>query len=397
MISLYHTLEENGRVPAHVVVMTNFIPPHGLPVYRELARRVEKLTLLLSTPMESNRDWEVDWTGLNVQVQRTWTFRRPWRHPHGFRDSLEVHVPRDTLRKLKELSPDVVISSELGARSLLAVLHGRRNRDVGIVLSCSISEYTEKGRGRFRDWLRRWLLRQTHAVAVNGHSGQKYLEQLGVAPSMMYRVPYTPVPDALNWGTTERDASAARRLLYVGQLIERKGIMPFARSLADWAARNPEQRVDWDVVGDGPLYGNLQAHAFPDNVSLRLLGAMPFQQIAAQYGKAGILVFPTLADEWGLVVNEAMTAGLPVLGSHYSQAVTGLCSEGETGWLFRPNVPAEIEAALDRCFLTPEEKLQEMRDNARSRVRSITPASVADSLTEVVRVALQHRETDSES
>ena len=53
--------------------------------------------------------------------------------------------------------------------------------------------------------------------------------------------------------------------------------------------------------------------------------------------KVGVLVFPTLADEWGLVVNEALAAGVPVLGSLYSQAVEELVRDGENGWTFRPD------------------------------------------------------------
>lgn len=387
-------LDDDSRLAAHVVLLTNFVPPHCLPVYRELAGLVRKLTVLVSTPMESHRDWKVDWTGLDVRVQRTWTVRLPWRHPHGFLDSLQVHIPHDTLSQLKRLSPDVVISLELGARSFFAALYGQKHRQVGIVWNCNVSEHTEQGRGRLRYWLRRWLLRQAHAVTVNGSSGQAYLEHLGASPGSLYRVPYTPVPAAIFQGDIQRPPSLARRLLYVGQLIERKGLMPFAAALADWAARNPQVSVDWDVVGTGPLQGKLKGFAFPENVRLQLLGALPFEEIAAQYGRAGVFVFPTLADEWGLVVNEAMLAGLPILGSIYSQAVTDLCTEGETGWMFRPDHPEETVRALELCFATPDEKLLAMRHAARQRVQDITPAVAARSLVGVARAAI-HRAAEN--
>lgn len=388
-IPAQHHVDDAPRLAAHVVLLTNFVPPHCLPVYCELARRVQKLTVLVSTPMESNRDWQVDWSGLNVHVQHTWTIRLPWRHPYGFQDSLQIHIPRDTLSKLAQLSPDIVISSELGVRSLLAALYCRRRRHVRMILSCGLSQHTELGRGRVRKWLRRWLVRQADYFAVNGCSGQQYLEELGVPSDRIRRVPYTPAPAALYWGPVERDPAFERRLLYVGQLIERKGIMPFAEVLANWAGRNPDQRIEWNLVGDGPLYGNLKELAFPHNVTIRLLGPLPFRGIADRYSQAGVLVLPTLADEWGLVVNEAMTAGLPVLGSVYSQAVTDLCTEGETGWLFRPDRPGEMYAALDRCFATAKDKLGEMRLKARDRVRAITPAVAADSLAELATIALR--------
>ena len=57
--------------------------------------------------------------------------------------------------------------------------------------------------------------------------------------------------------------------------------------------------------------------------------------MAEVYAKASLFAFPTLADEWGVVVNEAMAAGLPVLGSIYSQAVEELVEDGVSGWVFR--------------------------------------------------------------
>ena len=63
-------------------------------------------------------------------------------------------------------------------------------------------------------------------------------------------------------------------------------------------------------------------------------------------------------DEWGVVVNEAMSAGLPVMGSIYSQAAVELVSDGANGWLFDPRSEQNVYATLDRALSTPTEELQ---------------------------------------
>ena len=78
------------------------------------------------------------------------------------------------------------------------------------------------------------------------------------------------------------------------------------------------------IVGSGGLSSKIEQLCAPDNLDITLLGPQPYDQLQKIYQKAGVLVFPTLADEWGIVVNEALFAGLPVLGSIYSQAVEGL-------------------------------------------------------------------------
>ena len=126
----------------------------------------------------------------------------------------------------------------------------------------------------------------------------------------------------------------------------------------------------------------------PENLKLRLLGEHPFAALVECYAQAGILVFPTLSDEWGLVMNEALAAGLPVLGSVYSQAVDELCVEGETGWRFRPDQPDEMEAAIDRALNTPHETLEQMRRIGRQRVEKLTPGYGAETFLAVISAAL---------
>lgn len=374
-------------LPASVVLLTNFIPPHQRPLFIELSRRVKKLTILISTPMEPDRHWEADFGPLDVRVLQTWTVRRPWRHPAGFADRLHVHVPLNTLGALGELRPDVVLSSALGFATLGAAIY-KRLRGVPLLVWVGLSEHTERGRGRARHWLRRRLARSIDQILVNGRSGERYLRTLGFADSRISHVPYTTEPDLWDQCPVTRDAAAAHRLLFVGQLNERKGITPFVERLARWAAEHPERRIEFSIIGSGPLRERLEAIETPGNLSLELLGERNFQQIAAEYARCGILAFPTLADEWGMVVNEALASGLPVLGSVYSQAAEELCVEGETGWLFQPDAPGDMERALERALCTSVERLNEMRVAARARAAQITPQDSAERMVEAMSTAL---------
>ena len=66
------------------------------------------------------------------------------------------------------------------------------------------------------------------------------------------------------------------------------------------------------------------------------------------YAKASLFAFPTLGRNGGVVVNEAMAVGLPVLGSIYSQAVA-VVEDGASGRVFRPMNREEVDAVLDRA------------------------------------------------
>ncbi len=340
---------ETGPVPAHVVSLTNCLTPYSVHTYTALAKRVKKLTILISTPMESNRNWELEANDLDVRVQRTTTFRRPWRHDAGFTDTVHIHMPRDTIGLLRQLRPDVVISGEFGVRSLLSAVYSTRVRRTPLILEARLSEHTEKGRGWSRLMLRKWLLKQATCVIVNGESGRRYLSGLGFDSERVFDVPYSHPPSVFDRCQVERSRENAHRLLYVGQLIERKGVLPFVAAVDRWAEKHPERAIELDVVGSGPQEGQLRAMRHPQNFTVRIVGEWPYNKLAELYATAGILALPTLADEWAMVVNEAMAAGVPVLGSLYSMAVEELCRDGENGWTFRPDVAAERDSAIDRA------------------------------------------------
>lgn len=382
-----------ARIGARVVLLMNFITPHTRDVLVELSRRVRKLTVLLSTPMEENRCWDPCWSDLDVCVQRTVTIRRVWRHAAGFRDASYLHVPWNTLGLLRGLRPDVIVSTEFGFRTLFCALYRMVCPSVRLVVFVGLSEHTERGRGWARNLLRRWLARRLDAIMVNGASGRRYLERLGCDPQRIFASPYAAAPECIENGPPVRAPAVAHRLLYAGQFVERKGVLPFLEALVRWAGANPRREASLTLVGSGPLRAQIESMPRPANLAIELVGQQPPDELRAIYARSGILVLPTLADEWGLVVNEAMASGLPVLGSVFSQAVEELCEEGVSGWTFRPDVPGEMDSALARAMATPAADLDRMRAAARQRVGGITPAYAAESMLKAIGAALEGQET----
>src|SRR2546423_6196921 len=120
---------------------------------------------------------------------------------------------------------------------------------------------------------------------------------------------------------------------------------------------------------------------------MRFLRSVAYEKLPDVYALAGILVFPTLADEWGVVVNEALAAGLPVLGSRYSQAVEELVMDGVTGWTFRPDRGTEMYAALERAMSAPDAQLEEMRRMGRKRIQVLRPEFGAECFLRAARFA----------
>ncbi|MFQ5415448.1 MAG: glycosyltransferase family 4 protein [Myxococcota bacterium] len=384
------TAGDRSPASARVALLTNFIAPYRIPLFRMLRDEFGALRVFLSTPMEPNRAWRPDWSDLDVRVLSSVTLRRTARHPHDFSEPLYVHLPVGAPRELWRYRPDVVISGQLGLGSTLSALYCRLRRGASLVLWLTLSEVSELGRGRLRVALRRWLLARADAVMVNGESGARYAESLGTPPDRIFRI-YQTVDIEKFRVAAERSADAARRLLIVGSGEPRKGLRPFLEKLGRWVAANAERRVElWiagateEAVGAAPL-------SLPDGLTLRWLGHVAYDDLPGLYAEAGMLAFPTLADEWGLVVNEALAAGLPVLGSRYSQAVEELIEDGATGWTFRPDHPDECADALDRAFATDGDELARMRERCRQRISRLRIEDVVERMLRAVAFARNRR------
>lgn len=341
--------------------------------------------------MPPDRPWRVQHDRLNVETQKTLTFRRTRKHPSGFCDQVYLHIPYDTMRRLNSLRPDVVLSSELGARTVQALIYRLLHPASRLVISLGLSEHTEKGRGAARHVLRRVLLPFADAVLVNGTSAMRYVRRFGVADRKIFVVPQASDHRLFFRLPLGKSSDEVRHLTYVGRLIELKGLLPFLSVLSRWCGAHTNDRVQFSLVGDGPERGSLQTAVLPPNLELRFLGNVAYEDLPGLYARAGILVFPTLGDEWGIVVNEAMAAGLPVLGSVYSQAVDELVEDGVTGWTFQPNQADEIYAALDRALTASEDELRQMGMAARRAVEHLTPEFVADGIMDAIHFTLHAR------
>ena len=135
-------------------------------------------------------------------------------------------------------------------------------------------------------------------------------------------------------------------VLYVGRLVEEKGI---AELLAAW--RELGSAATLVAIGDGPLAGEVAA-----TPGTRLLGPLARERLPVAYAAADALLLPSIPtprfrEPWGLVCNEALHQGTPVVATTAVGAVAGgLVRDGETGLVVAPGDPAALASAIGRLL-----------------------------------------------
>jgi colanic acid/amylovoran biosynthesis glycosyltransferase len=198
-------------------------------------------------------------------------------------------------------------------------------------------------RGRVTRVLARAVLRRAGAVSVVNADIARRVEELG-GPTDPPVLPMGVDIDALRAAAAGAE-QVPGRLLFVGRLVEKKGVAV----LLDAVRRLPRDGWSLEVIGDGPLRSELQRRAHGLPVSFR--GALPRDQVAAAFGRAQIVVVPSVraasGDQDGLpvVLVEAMAVGRAVVASRAPGIETAVV-DGQSGLLTAPNDPAALAAAI---------------------------------------------------
>jgi len=183
--------------------------------------------------------------------------------------------------------------------------------------------------------------------------------------------------------------------LYVGRLVRAKGVLDL---LEAYASLKPQIRNELGLVfaGDGPLRAELEAAAqfiFPGRV--QFAGFVQRDELASYYALAETLVLPTYSDTWGMVVNEAMACGLPVICTRIAGCAADLVRSN--GLLISPSNISELGAAMQE--MAAESRLRaRMSAESRRLIQNYSPEYCAEGIARAALSVGSHRgrsDTDS--
>jgi glycosyltransferase involved in cell wall biosynthesis len=327
-----------------LALLTNMVAPYRAPLYGILANEFD--LMVLHAGKEANRDSWSDLEGAvpNARVARAWGWQIRYTKRFNGRafDEKFMHITPGYLWHLLRFRPDAVISNEMGFRSIVAFAYGMLFRKP-VWIWWEGTPHSERNSGPTRKALRKAFALLAHRWVTFGQTATEYLLRLGVRPDRILQSQnavdekHFLAPVAPAWDLPQKPV-----VLHVGQLIERKGVA----LLLDAAATLQRQGCEFSLL----LVGNgRDREALEDRVRALALKSVYFEpaqtpeKMPAVYRSGDLLVFPTLEDVWGLVANEAILSGLPVLCSKYAGCASELFPPES---IFSPDDPKEFVEKL---------------------------------------------------
>lgn len=219
----------------------------------------------------------------------------------------------------------------------------------------------------------RRVARLADSVLVCGSLGRAFYTSYGVPESRIIYSPYEPdyaqirsLPEETIRDIRERfDLDPARkRFVFCGRLVRIKRPDLALRVFVNIAG----QRPGWDlvIVGDGEMRQELE-QSIPGELRrrVRFTGFLGDQShVSAIYRVCDVLVHPSEIEPWGLIINEAVAAGLAIVSTTSCGAAVELVDNGKNGFLVPP---AEIEP-LERAMLTLSDPIATQRFKDHSSV-----------------------------
>jgi glycosyltransferase involved in cell wall biosynthesis len=342
-----------------VALVTNYLTPYRMPLYERLAASHDLEVLCFGGGGRYVPAWFSD---LDRQLESA---PFPARRLEGPLEALRVGRDHET-----------VIAPFAGGAILPATYAGARRHGRRFILWASVWAQPRSAAHALALPVTRHIYRHADAViaygahvrrfagALRGHDDDIFIAPQAVEAELFGR----RVPDAEIASFRERHGLPAGPLaLYAGRLVSEKGLEVL---LEAWPLVQAEATLV--LVGDGPLAP--AAAALP---RARLLGPLPRAELPVAYAAAELALLPSIPtarfrEPWGLVCNEAMHQGRPVLTTTAVGAVAGgLVRDGETGLVVAPGDPRALARATERLLADRDLRLR-LGAAARSAVAGYT-------------------------
>lgn len=295
-------------------------------------------------------------------------------------------VIQEFIDLLDQEKPDVVSVVGWYGKGTRRIINWASINKKKVILMLAGSQHDQK-RNFIKEGYKRYVfMPKIHAVLCGGISHVRYAKQLGMPAERIF-TGYNSVDNAF-WSSMAESArsqssslevklglKAQQYFITVGRFIEKKNFEALIDQYSNY--RNAVGSSAWDLViaGDGELRPRIEAKIDVLGLTdcVKLTGYLSSEELAPYLGLAGAFVLPSSEyEQWGLVVNEAMAAGLPVIVSGICGCVEDLVISGKTGYSFSPSSMDELKQRMIDMSQDPEQRMQ-MAQSALEHIDSYSP------------------------
>lgn len=361
-----------------VVFITNIPSPYRVDFFVYLQKHFPEYEfhVIFSGAGMENRKWSVELEELEHTTflkSRTIIIRKRF-------DDRYIFLPVGVEKALREIGPDMVFAMEYNPTILRAV-HWCRKHHVPFVSWTDGTLNSEKNIGKVQRLSRSYIIKRASAFVASSTASKEAQIAYGADPAKCF-LSYLTVD--INKYLAKKDSYEARQMIYVGSLIQRKGLDLLMPALA-----KTDEDIRLIIVGEGQekqaLEEQITKLGITDRVEFK--GFVEGEALRELYKNSDVFIIPTREDCFGLVILEAMCASLPVISSKYADGARDLIADGENGYIVDPEDTEGFANTIERIL--SEGKLAKMGACSYERAQEFSFAHVAKGCIEALKFALK--------
>ena len=359
-----------------IVIVTNIPSPYRNEVYKRLAKDIGEANfhVVFCAQKEANRDWVIEHSGFPHTFLKTNYIT--WK-------SRYIHYNPDALSVLKQLKPDVIITTGFNPTHLLAFAYAVLTGKVHIPMTDGTYSSELKLSGLHRI-VRRIVYHFSKTFIGASLGALRLYQSYGINADRFYQSHLCANNAAF---TTLVTANKSYDLLFSGRFSPEKNPQ-FALGIAAGVAKNLNRPVSILMLGAGPLLD--EAKAYAESLAPQVIATFPgfLQQaeLPAIYNSAKVFLFPSSWDPWGVVANEACAAGQAVIVSPHAGVANELVCHDVNGYVLELNLDEWIKHTTE--LLSNPDLLDQFSKESQVKVQAYTYEAAAQGVIEAVKGAL---------
>jgi len=307
--------------------------------------------------------------------------------PDNSNKQLTKYQIRDKIfLKLDEIKPDVVIAGSIVFYSgALALRWAKKNKRKFIMFDDAMAHDVK--RNILVQGVKNLIIRQIDALWLPSIDYEEGYATLLNKKNIHFFYGYDCIDNEHFKFKGERTFDK-QTIICVARLVPIKNIENLLKAWRFVEENNHNYKLV--IIGDGPLLNELKEIA--GSIPLKrvdFLGAMQNDSVLAYLHESDALILPSWAESWGLVVNEAMAAGLPVLLSNKVNAAGTLLKEGVNGYGFSPGNVSEMQEKIVDFIGLPETDKKQMSVNSLKIINTMDFENMGLELLSALKLLVQ--------
>lgn len=351
-----------------VLFLTNLPAPYRVKFFEELGKLCD-LTVIYERKSASDRDTK-------------WISDHEATYHEIFLGGKEIGTDNsfsfNVIRYVKDRSYNKIIIGMYSTYTAMVAILYMKCHNIPFWISTDGGFIKEESPLKYK--LKRFLIGAAHAWLTTGKGATDYLVHYGAIREKCYTYPFASMSKSEIMGkplTLSQKKMYRKKLgiveekiiLSIGQFIYRKGY-----DLLLEACKNIDPQIGIYIIGGVPTKDYLELKDKYKLNNVHFLDFMVKDELENYYKAADIFVHPTREDVWGLVVNEAMGYGLPVITTKNCMAGNELIEKGVNGDIIDPDNFKQLEYAIKKMI---DDKLEKYSENSIKKIENYTYENMA--------------------